>query len=160
MPAQRSPWRWVEGSVLALIALFFVFVVVLSRQAAPKVVPPSVTPTALAALDHLPAPLPPPRQDAAMAFDARRGEVVLFGGVGTGTGPPTNLTDTWLLGGGRWKLVHPSLQPPHMIGQLMTYDATLQKSLLVGIPEVRAPFRSDVAVGWGWLDAFVRCALP
>ncbi len=146
MPAQRSPWRWVEGSLIALIGLFFVFVAVRSRQAAPPVPPPSVTPTAPAALDHLPAPLPPPREGAAMAFDARLGEVVLVGGRGYSNGPQTLLTDTWVLGGRRWKQVHPPLQPPPMTDQLMTYDAATQRTLLVGVPDSGSPS----AQTWVW----------
>jgi hypothetical protein len=146
MPAQRSPWRWVEVSLIAVIALFFVCVAIRSRQAAPQVPAPAVTPSALAALDHLPAPLPPPREGAAMAFDARRGEVVLFGGRGDAAPGVTSLTDTWILGGGRWKQPHPRLQPPPMGDESMAYDAATERSVLVGVPDSGSPS----AQTWLW----------
>ena len=145
MPAQRSPWRWVEGSLIALIGLVFVFVAIHSRQAAPQVRPPSATPT-VAASDRLPAPVPPPREGAAMAFDSRLREVVLFGGREDGKAGAAPLTDTWVLGGGRWRQAHPRLRPPPMLDQLMAYDAASQASLLVGVPSPDSP----TAQTWLW----------
>jgi hypothetical protein len=47
------------------------------------------------------APGPPARQSGVMAYDARRGKVVLFGGQGAPPQPPINnwqLSDTWTWG--------------------------------------------------------------
>ena len=81
-----------------------------------------------------------------MAFDARLGEVVLFGGRGDGTAGVTPLTDTWVLGGRRWRQAHPRLQPPPMMDPLMAYDDATQKSLLVGVPSPD----SQSAQTWLW----------
>jgi hypothetical protein len=81
-----------------------------------------------------------------MAFDARRGEVVLFGGRGDGTADVTPLTDTWVLGGGRWRQTRPRLHPPPMGDVLMAYDAATQRSLLVGVPSPDSP----IAQTWLW----------
>ncbi|MEQ1866739.1 MAG: kelch repeat-containing protein, partial [Micropepsaceae bacterium] len=52
---------------------------------------------------------PPARREHAMAYDSRRGEVVLFGGVGT-NGVPLN--DTWVWDGVNWSQKAPALSPP------------------------------------------------
>ena len=59
---------------------------------------------------------PAPRSGAAMAWDARSGDVVLFGGSG---GPRD---DTWAWSGGRWRQVS-THETPGRFNSLAAYDA-------------------------------------
>jgi hypothetical protein len=52
--------------------------------------------------------VPPPRTGAAIAYDADRGLLVMFGGSANGT----PLDDTWTWDGGRWTRAHPAVSPP------------------------------------------------
>lgn len=62
-----------------------------------------------------PVAMPSNGQYAAMAFDEARGEVVLFGGNGSGGG------DTWTWDGTSWHQRHPATEPPPRAGAAMTY---------------------------------------
>lgn len=74
------------------------------------------------------APNPPARIDAAMAFDAARGEVVMFGGHGdSGV-----LADTWTWDGSSWTQQHPAVSPPGMQQPAMAADPATGGVLLVG----------------------------
>lgn len=62
---------------------------------------------------------PSPRHGHAMAYDAARGEVVLFGGRdGSGV-----LADTWTWDGTAWTKRLPALSPPATFGASLAYDA-------------------------------------
>jgi hypothetical protein len=52
---------------------------------------------------------PPPRSDAALAYDAADGYVLLYGGVSCAT-CLTPLSDTWSFGNGTWSQIEPALQ--------------------------------------------------
>ena len=62
---------------------------------------------------------PPARADAAIAYDAADGYVVMFGGVG----PNGLLNDTWIFAGGTWTQLSPAVSPSARQGSAMTYDA-------------------------------------
>lgn len=74
---------------------------------------------------------PRPRTDSAMAYDAVRGRVVMFGGVDTLTEPSLYLGDTWEWDGQSWLQVSvngPSPRARHA----MAYDAGRRKVVLLG----------------------------
>jgi hypothetical protein len=92
--------------------------------------------------------VPGPRSGAAVAYDAARGVVVMFGGTPDGT---TALGDTWTWDGARWTRLHPAVSPPldafapvvtpgrppkpqTFAGLLMAYDASSRSLVLYGIP--------------------------
>jgi len=73
---------------------------------------------------------PPPSWDGPMAYDAVRGEVVLFGGNSGGC-TPNNQTWTW--NGVDWTLkTVVGAVPAAGAGGVMTYDAVRQRSILYG----------------------------
>jgi len=67
---------------------------------------------------------PSPRTDTAMAYDAARQRVVLFGGLG--------YSDTWEWDGGRWTLATPPVSPPSRGGHAMVYDPRRKRVVLFG----------------------------
>lgn len=67
---------------------------------------------------------PPARQDHAMAFDAARGEVIVFSGS-TGT------ADTWAWNG-TWRLLAPASSPSPRSGAQMVYDSRRQRLVMYG----------------------------
>ena len=73
---------------------------------------------------------PKPRRGAAIAFDERSGDVVLFGG----TDNVTALGDTWIWNGDRqnWRQAQPPSQPPPRRFAHMAYDVGRQAIALVG----------------------------
>jgi hypothetical protein len=62
---------------------------------------------------------PVARHGHAMAYDARRGRVVLFGGIGRGG----DLDDTWEWDGATWTQLRPVTSPRQMSELGMVYDA-------------------------------------
>src|SRR2546427_652082 len=70
---------------------------------------------------------PEPRMGPAMAYDAARGRVVLFGGSGA-SGP---LGDTWEWDGTSWSQV-PSSGPSVRSGHAMAYDTVRGHVVLFG----------------------------
>lgn len=78
-----------------------------------------------ARLPRLPSPS---RRWASMAFDAARGEVVLFGGAGLGR----VFGETWTWDGSTWTLAHPRNSPPARSGAGMAYDQSRAEVVLFG----------------------------
>lgn len=79
-----------------------------------------------------PAAHPPARSGAAAAYDAARGDIVLFGG-NTATGKA--LHETWTWNGHTWAQHHPPASPPAMPGgAVMTFDAANGTMVLWGDP--------------------------
>jgi hypothetical protein len=77
----------------------------------------------------LPMPVPLERTGHAMAYDAARKRVVLFGGL---TGGATYLNDTWEFDGTTWsKIGVPQSPAPRSLSSL-TYDPTIQRVVLFG----------------------------
>ena len=74
---------------------------------------------------------PPPRAGAAVAYDARRGVLVVFGGT---TDNRSDSDETWTWDGRRWTRLHPATSPPPVRDALMTYDAAREMLVLHGVP--------------------------
>lgn len=85
------------------------------------------------------------RRDHAMAYDSRRGVVVLFGGTNVGwTGGL--LGDTWEWDGRTWTQVS-STGPPARSAHVMTYDAHRGVTVLFGGYDANIGFAQDT---WEW----------
>ena len=73
---------------------------------------------------------PARRYDHAIAYDAARGKVVLFGGSAEGF-----IRDTWVWDGTRWDNVTPASEddsPPDRRGHALAYDSVREKVVLFG----------------------------
>jgi hypothetical protein len=90
-----------------------------------------------------PATRPPAREDAAMAYDAATGNVVLFGGSDL----HGFLNDTWTWDGSTWTEQAPATSPPIRGGAPMAYDAATGTTVLFG-----GVGAEDVVLGdtWTW----------
>jgi hypothetical protein len=71
---------------------------------------------------------PSPRYGQAMAYDAARGRVVLFGGS---SGLSGELADTWEWDGANWTLVNAPGPWPRLV-HTMAYDAARARIVLFG----------------------------
>jgi hypothetical protein len=90
---------------------------------------------------------PPARNWHAMAYDAARQQVVLFGGGTSSNYSDQTLGDTWVWDGTNWTQKFPSLSPPDRWQHAMAYDATAGRVVLF------AGFRNNVgylADTWIW----------
>jgi hypothetical protein len=67
------------------------------------------------------------RSQHALAYDAARQRVVLFGGWNTGY-----LFDTWEWDGGTWSQRSPSASPSARFGHALAYDVARQRVVLFG----------------------------
>ena len=74
---------------------------------------------------------PPPRAEAVMAFDSRRGRVVLFGGHNNAGGKRNWLGDTWEWNGRRWIQIKVNGPSPRN-GAAAIYDSQRGKVVLFG----------------------------
>jgi len=74
---------------------------------------------------HLLVVSPPARVQASMAYDAPRGQIVLFGGAGAGHG-----RDTWTWDGSSWLPHLPATSPGARQAASMEYDAQAQLVVL------------------------------
>ncbi len=70
----------------------------------------------------------PSRNGHAIAYDAARQRVVLFGGSSNGT----VLNDTWEWDGTNWTRMTPAVSPPARRDHAMVYDAARQRVVLFG----------------------------
>lgn len=70
---------------------------------------------------------PDARGQAAMVYDASRGEVLLYGGVGTGH----NLTDLWSWNGQEWKRIWNNAIPGRVNPIQMVYDYKYAESFIL-----------------------------
>jgi hypothetical protein len=70
----------------------------------------------------------PSRAGAALAYDAARRQVVLFGGYDGSK----DFADTWLWDGDRWGEAQPVVSPPARQGAAMAYDPTTKELVLFG----------------------------
>jgi hypothetical protein len=76
-------------------------------------------------------PGPPARAEAAMAFDKRRGRVVLFGGYYRSNGQVIRLGDTWEWNGSEWVEIK-APGPTGRNGSALVYDIGHNKIVLFG----------------------------
>ena len=90
-------------------------------------------------------PIPSPRELDAMAFDATRNEIVMYGGSGFGAGQQTDSRSTWIFDAGGWHLRHPVTSPDVVAGS-MTQDPVTGSVVLVGAP----PARNHPLETWTW----------
>ena len=74
---------------------------------------------------------PEPRAEAAIAYDARRQRVILFGGYKLENGKVKRLSDTWELKGNKWKKLNENEVSPRN-GAAIAFDPKLKKVLLFG----------------------------
>ncbi len=74
---------------------------------------------------------PPPRAEAAIAFDARRGRVVLFGGHNHSREGRNRLGDTWEWDGSKWMQIKTTGPSPRN-GAAQVYDSVRGKIVLFG----------------------------
>ncbi|MCB9879096.1 MAG: hypothetical protein H6835_15985 [Planctomycetes bacterium] len=89
--------------------------------------------------------LPPRRFGHAMAYDAARGRVVMFGGrTYAGT---IFLQDTWEWDGTSWTPFTPAHRPSNRMGHAMAFDANLGEVVLFGGLQLGGPFQADT---WSW----------
>ncbi len=77
-------------------------------------------------------PSPSARSEAAVAFDSKRGNLLLFGGYTVEDGETGVLGDTWEWDGRSWTEMLPSRRPPAQSGASMAYDESRSVLVLVG----------------------------
>ncbi|HEX5052526.1 MAG TPA: kelch repeat-containing protein [Planctomycetota bacterium] len=86
---------------------------------------------------------PPARHGHALAWDAARDRVLLFGGTSAGG----SLADTWEWDGSQWTQALPGLAPSARSGHAMTYDPTLGHVIVFGGTDAASALQSDT---WQW----------
>ena len=79
-------------------------------------------------VQKFPATSPPERTVHAMAYDAARGQVVLFGGSGGGS----LSNETWVWDGTDWVKKLPSMAPSARAYSAMAYDLVRERMVLFG----------------------------
>jgi N-acetylneuraminic acid mutarotase len=83
--------------------------------------------------ERLPATSPPARGFHTMTYDAARGEVVLWGGLGGCPGSCSGpVNDTWVWDGTNWTQRLAPNAPPGLSGAAMTYDLARAEVVLFG----------------------------
>ena len=89
-----------------------------------------------------PATRPSVRQNHVLAYDAARGQVVLFGGYDT-----ESLGDTWVWDGSNWTNKTPATSPPSRHYHAMAYDAVRGEVVLFGGGSTQSGIFGDT---WVW----------
>jgi hypothetical protein len=145
-------WGLLVLIVVAPAAFYSVQAVVHRATSSGSPVPtavPIITPTAEprgpAPAVTLAPPLPSPREMDAMAFDSANNDVVMYGGLGFGSGPQTSLRDTWTFDSAGWHLRHPATSPG-IDAEWMTEDPVTGDVVLVG----GVPPSDHVVETWTW----------
>ncbi|MBL9016286.1 MAG: hypothetical protein JNL83_19010, partial [Myxococcales bacterium] len=93
---------------------------------------------------------PSPRQGAAIAYDARRGVAVMFGGIEDDTPSPNVYGETWLWDGLGWLNASPTTSPSSRAWAAMAYDAARDRVVLFGGVAGLVTGESVVAETWEW----------
>ncbi len=94
-----------------------------------------------------PSQSPQARHSSAMAYDAARSQVVLFGGGAFNNQSWQSFNDTWVWDGNSWTKKNPTLSPPPRYGHAMAYDAARGQVLLFGGWNSSGSFLDDT---WVW----------
>ncbi len=82
---------------------------------------------------RFPATKPPARTAFAMAYDAARGQIVIFGGaVGASASGAQITNETWIWDGTTWTEKHPVTSPSPRLHGTMVFDPVIQGILLIG----------------------------
>lgn len=89
----------------------------------------------------------PSVHEPSVAYDAARGEAVLFGGV-----PATGITsnETWLFNGQRWRRATPATLPRDRHGASLAYDAARQRVVLFGGSSIGLGRQTLLNDTWEW----------
>jgi hypothetical protein len=87
---------------------------------------------------------PSARGSAMLAYDAKRKNLVLFGG---GTGPSTASSETWLWDGAAWHLATPTTSPTPSAGGSMVYDSKRERVVLFAGTDASNNVLDDT---WEW----------
>jgi hypothetical protein len=82
-------------------------------------------------MQQFPSQSPPPRNGAAMAYDAQGKRMILFGGYNRFGSQPF-LDDTWEYVEGEWRQLDPSRRPPARETAQMVYDKARGRLVLFG----------------------------
>lgn len=102
-------------------------------------------------------PAPLPRHGHAMAYDARRGVTVLYGGVGAGQPFGTWFTDTWEWNGTAWTQRLPANNPGLRAEFGMAFDTARERVVVFGDTANQVTFEWD---GTDWSPRAVPAAPP
>ncbi|MGE5183616.1 MAG: hypothetical protein ACM31C_16205, partial [Acidobacteriota bacterium] len=95
---------------------------------------------------HTPAPVPPGRAGAAMAFDANIGHVIMFGGAEASGGGST-VAETWVWDGTNWTQLAPATSPGNRGGARMAFDSAHKYVLMYGGQPASGTADNHV---WAW----------
>ncbi len=140
--AGRGPWpggRRLTAGAIALLSVFGGLGVFPSAvQASPSL--------GLNWTRQAPASSPPARSNAAIAYDAATGTVVLFGGFTRTASGTVTFGDTWTWDGSTWTKQSPASSPPARDSASMAYDAATGTVLLFGGISANGPFGDT----WTW----------
>lgn len=120
--------------VAAVVALAVIATLVLTHQQASPV--PAVKPSGP----------PPPRTDAAVTYDAARGQLVVFGGSTGGR----QLGDTWTWDGKNWRHERPPVSPSARMSAASAYDQVHHVVVLFGGRPTGGPQIVDLSDTWTW----------
>jgi hypothetical protein len=74
------------------------------------------------------AATPPGREGASLAYDAARGQVLMFGGSGSAG----SMNDTWVKGAGCWTQSEPSVSPPTRDNAAIAFDPVHNLTVMYG----------------------------
>ncbi len=105
-----------------------------------------------------PAMHPSPRFGQAMAYDAARGETMLFGG-GDNSGTPTTFEDTWSWDGQTWRVLPVAVHPSQRLHARMVYDSRRQRIVLYGGQTLNPNENMLLTDTWEW-DGSVWTEIP
>jgi hypothetical protein len=90
---------------------------------------------------QFPSSAPSARSYFSMAYDARLGLVVLFGGA-VGGDWPNSTNDTWAWNGSKWGQIHPATVPPNRYNSGMGFDSHSDVIVMFG-GDSTGPSRND-----------------
>jgi hypothetical protein len=83
-----------------------------------------------------------------MAWDAKDGYLLLFGGARYGPSGNIAYNDTWIWASNGWRQLNPPVSPPGRTLPAMAFDEGSQRVLLFGGGSVNSdPYRNDT---WAW----------